>query len=155
VLRALSLSRNPMPPRTTRQSDRRKVSDRTMVGTAQPLCLSASEPKASLRRHHESLENGKTTEPCYITGLDGKTPCLTVAAEAFLLTSPFIERSSRSVESRESQMTISGAGSSGLGSHDLRLRPSTCRLYRRTDAWLGVNEVREDYGPLLVPPQPR
>ena len=39
VLRALSLSRNPMPPRTTRKSDRQKASDRTMVGTAQPLCF--------------------------------------------------------------------------------------------------------------------
>ena len=41
VLRAPSLSRNLMPPRITRKSDRRKVSDRTMVGLAQPVCLSA------------------------------------------------------------------------------------------------------------------
>jgi len=44
VLPAPSLSRNPMPPRTTRKSDRRKVSDRTMVGPAQPLCLLVSGP---------------------------------------------------------------------------------------------------------------
>jgi hypothetical protein len=54
VLRALSLSRNPMPPRTTRKSDRRKVPDRTVVGTAQPVCLSASEMNG---RRHESAMN--------------------------------------------------------------------------------------------------
>ena len=40
-----SLSRNCMPPRTTRKSHRPRVSDRTMVGTAQPLCLSRPKPK--------------------------------------------------------------------------------------------------------------
>ena len=54
VLRAPSLSRNPMPPRTTRKSDRRKVSDRTMVGTAQPLCLSASGTEG---RRYDSTMN--------------------------------------------------------------------------------------------------
>ena len=51
VLRAPSFSRNPMPPRTTRKSDRRKVSDRTMVGTAQPRCLSASGTERRRYRH--------------------------------------------------------------------------------------------------------
>src|SRR2546426_10732742 len=33
-----------MPPRTTQESHRPRVSDRTMVGTWQPLRLSVSEP---------------------------------------------------------------------------------------------------------------
>jgi hypothetical protein len=95
VLRALSLSRNPMPPRITRKSDRRKVSDRTMVGTAQPLCLSAL---GTDRRRYESTMNlqerkthsvslhhwGWTARP-FSRGLP-------VAGEVFVLTSPFIER---------------------------------------------------------------
>ena len=96
VLRAPSLSRNPMPPRTTRKSDRRKASDRTMVGTAQPLCLSASGTE---RRRYDSTMNllkrknhsvsfhywGWTARPFFLR--------LTAVGEAFVLTSPFIERS--------------------------------------------------------------
>ena len=91
VLRAPSLSRNPMPPRTTRKSDRRKASDRTMVGLAQPVCLSASGIK---RRRYESTMNlrkrkihrgsfqygGWTARPFSL--------CLAVAGEEFVLTSP-------------------------------------------------------------------
>ena len=100
VLQALSLSRNPMPPRTTRKSDRRKASDRTMVGTAQPVCLSASGTNG---RRYESTMNlrkrkthgvsfhywGWTARPFPL--------CLTVAGEPFLLTSLFIERDYRQV----------------------------------------------------------
>ena len=100
VLRALSLSRNPMPPRTTRKSARRKASDRTMVGTAQPLCLSAS---GSDRRRYDSTMNlresnnhsvsshnwGWTARPFHLR--------LTAVGEAFVLTSPFIERDYRNV----------------------------------------------------------
>jgi hypothetical protein len=100
VLRALSLSRNPMPPRTTRKSDRRKASDRTMVGTAQPLCLSASGTEGrrydnimNLREsnnHRVSSHNwGWTARPFHLR--------LTAVGEAFVLTSPFIERDSRKV----------------------------------------------------------
>ena len=74
VLRAPSLSRNPMPPRTTRKSDRRKVSDRTMVGTAQPLCLSASGTEG---RRYESTMNLRKRKHHRVSftllGLDGKT----------------------------------------------------------------------------------
>src|SRR6202051_3622425 len=59
VPQALSLSRNPMPPRTTRKSDRRKVSDRTMVGTAQPLCLLRQEPKGVVSRAPLNLRKRK------------------------------------------------------------------------------------------------
>jgi hypothetical protein len=100
VLQALSLSRNPMPPRTTRKSDRRKVSDRTMVGLAQPVCLSASgtngrryESTMNLRKrkiHRGSFQyGGWTARPFSL--------CLAVAGEEFVLTSPFIERDYRNV----------------------------------------------------------
>src|SRR6202049_4503635 len=74
VLRAPSLSINPMPPRTTRKSDRRNVSDRTMVGTAQPLCLSASETEG--RRYYITMNLGKgeITAPHGSTGLDDDMP---------------------------------------------------------------------------------
>src|ERR1017187_6163767 len=97
VLRALSLSRNPMPPRTTRKSDRRKASDRTMVGLAQPLCLSASrtdrrryDSTMNLRRKNHSVSLhywGWTARP-FSRGL-------TALGELFVLTSPFIERDYR------------------------------------------------------------
>ena len=110
VLQALSLSRNPMPPRTTRKSDRRKVSDRTMVGTAQPVCLSASGIK---RRRYESTMNlrkrkihrgsfqygGWTARPFSL--------CLAVAGEEFVLTSPFIERDYRNVRAQTPEELIS------------------------------------------------
>ena len=98
VLWALSLSRNPMPPRTTRKSDRRKVSDRTMVGTVQPVCLSASGTE---RRRYGSTMNprkGKThsvSSPHW--GWTANTRCFAVAGEAFVLTSPFIERDFRNL----------------------------------------------------------
>src|SRR5712691_9722641 len=87
-----------MPPRTTRKSDRRKVSDRTMVGTAQPLCLSASgtdgrryESTMNLRErktHSVSLHYwGWTSRPFPL--------CLAVVGEVLVLTSPFIERDYR------------------------------------------------------------
>src|SRR5580700_11973962 len=59
-----------MPPRTTRKSHRPRVSDRTMVGTAQPLCLSASETEG--RRYDMTMNLGKSeiTAPHYNAGLD-------------------------------------------------------------------------------------
>jgi hypothetical protein len=100
VLRALSLSRNPMPPRTTRKSDRRKASDRTMVGTAQPLCLSASGTEG---RHYDNTmnlrESGNHRVSSHNWGWTARRfpPGLTVTGEAFVLTSPFIERDYRNV----------------------------------------------------------
>src|ERR1035437_4542627 len=98
VLRAPSLSINPMPPRTTRKSDRRKVSDRTMVGIAQPVCLSASgtdrrryEGTMNLRNrknHSVSFHSWGWTARAFPLGL-------TVVGEVFLLTSLFIERDYR------------------------------------------------------------
>src|ERR1700722_18934683 len=92
VLRAPSLSRNPMPPRTTRKSDRRKVSDRTMVGTAQPLCLSASGTDG---RRFDSTMNLWSKQhhsaSLHYWGWTANTLCFAAAGEAFVLTSPFIE----------------------------------------------------------------
>ena len=96
VLWALSLSRNPMPPRTTRKSDRRKVSDRTMVGTVQPVCLSASGTE---RRRYGSTMNPRKGKTHSVSlphwGWTANTLCFAVAGEAFVLTSPFIERDYR------------------------------------------------------------
>ena len=100
VLRAPSLSRNPMPPRITRKSDRRKVSDRTMVGTAQPLCLSASgterrrcdsnmNPRGRNNHSVSSHYWGWTTRPFPLS--------LAVVGEVFILTSLFIEQPYRHV----------------------------------------------------------
>jgi hypothetical protein len=89
-----------MPPRTTRKSYRPRASDRTMVGTAQPICLSASGTE---RRRHDRIMNlwswidhrvslqyeGWTARPF--------SRCLTAAGEAFVLTSPFIERDYRAL----------------------------------------------------------
>src|SRR5580700_1251142 len=63
-----------MPPRTTRKSHRPRVSDRTMVGTAQPLCLSASETEG--RRYDMTMNLGKSeiTAPHYNAGLDDEMP---------------------------------------------------------------------------------
>jgi hypothetical protein len=63
-----------MPPRTTRKSHRPRVSDRTMVGTAQPLCLSASETEG--RRYDMTMNLGKSeiTAPRYNAGLDDEMP---------------------------------------------------------------------------------
>src|ERR1700730_13497083 len=83
-----------MPPRTTRKSDRRTVSDRTMVGTAQPLCLFASATQR--RRQHSAMnlrERQNHRVSSHYLGWTA-TPC-PVAAELFVLTSPFIERDYR------------------------------------------------------------
>src|ERR1035437_10390641 len=63
-----------IPPRTTRKSDRRRVSDRTMVGnctTALLVCV--RNRRASLRQHDESEEKGKSQSLITLLGLDGKT----------------------------------------------------------------------------------
>src|ERR1039458_10102890 len=108
VLRAPSLSRNPMPPRITRKSDRRKVSDRTMVGTAQPLCLSASGTEG---RRYDSTMNLRKRETHGVSshywGWTASTLCFAVAREVFVLTSPFIERDYRLLGIGVSHMTIS------------------------------------------------
>src|ERR1700676_3142960 len=107
VLRALSLSRNPMPPRTTRKSDRRKVSDRTMVGTAQPLCLFAS---GTDRRRCDGTMNLRERKHHRVSlhdwGWTARTLCFAAAAEAFVLTSSFIERDYRSWPNRRSGLLL-------------------------------------------------
>ena len=98
VLRALSLSRNPMPPRITRKSDRRKVSDRTMVGTAQPLCLSASGTDGRRYQSTMNLRKRKThSVSLHYWGWTARpfSRGLTVVREVFVLTSSFIERDYR------------------------------------------------------------
>src|ERR1700692_1632263 len=100
VLGALSLSRNPMPPGTTRKSDRRKASDRTMVGTAQPLCLSASRTD---RRRYDSTMNlrrrkNHSVSFHYWGWMARPFPLrFAVAGEVFVLTSLFIEQDYRLV----------------------------------------------------------
>jgi len=90
-----------MPPRITRKSDRRKVSDRTMVGTAQLLCLPAlgtdgrrSDSMMNLRKkktHSVSFHDwGWTARPFSLR--------FAAAGEAFVLTSLFIERDYRQLE---------------------------------------------------------
>src|SRR5579862_8827007 len=106
VLWALSLSRNPMPPRITRKSDRRKVSDRTMVGTTQPLCLSALgtdrhcyESTMNLRKrktHSVSFHHWGWTARPFPRGL-------TVEGEVLVLTYPFIERRYRQLGIRSAR----------------------------------------------------
>jgi hypothetical protein len=100
VLRALSLSRNPMPPRITRKSDRRKVSDRTMVGTAQPLCLSALGTNG--RRYESTMNPWRSKTQSVSLHYWGWSVrpffrALTAVREVFVLTSPFIERRYRNV----------------------------------------------------------
>jgi hypothetical protein len=100
VLRALSLSRNPMPPRITRKSDRRKVSDRTMVGTVQPRCLSASGIKGRRYDSTMNLRKRKTYSVSFHSWGWTARPFplrFAVAGEVFVLTSPFIERAYRHV----------------------------------------------------------
>jgi hypothetical protein len=80
VLQALSLSRNPMPPRITRKSDRRKVSDRTMVGLAQPVCLSALGTDGRRYERNMNLRKRKTRGVSFhYRGWTASTLCFAVA----------------------------------------------------------------------------
>src|ERR1700676_3761448 len=58
VLRAPSLSRNPMPPRTTRKSDRRKTSD-----SQNGMTGSDSQAWVMLRIGREAVQSHKRKEP--------------------------------------------------------------------------------------------
>ena len=173
VLRALSLSRNPMPPRITRKSDRRKVSDRTMVGTAQPVCLSASgtdgrryESTMNLRKrktHSVSFHSwGWTARPFPLR--------FAVAGEAFVLTSPFIERDYRNVarsqcyqsdgitvkilcvSTRAIQLLRHKAGDASSRSGSVILRFSECHLQNsRGPAWNRRKTFRRPPRPVRFP----
>src|ERR1700686_4666864 len=82
-------------PRTTRKSDRRKASDRTMVGTAQPVCLSASGTEGRRYESTMNLRKRKTHSVSFHSWGWTARPFplrFAVAGEAFVLTSPFIER---------------------------------------------------------------
>src|ERR1700730_17420417 len=110
-----------MPPRTTRKSDRRTVSDRTMVGTAQPLCLFASATQR--RRQHSAMnlrERQNHRVSSHYLGLTA-TPC-PVAAELFVLTSPFIERDSRQLGIGGFHMAIGRTHQDLAGNQDRPLR---------------------------------
>ena len=90
-----------MPPRTTRKSYRPRVSDRTMVGTAQPLCLFACGTEG--RRHRDPMNLRKrqihSASLHYLGWTERPFPQrLPVAGEVFFLTSPFIERGNRKSE---------------------------------------------------------
>src|SRR6202035_5048875 len=108
-------------PRITRKSDRRKVSDRTMVGTAQPLCLSASGTDG---RRYESSMNLRARKTHSISfhywGWMARPFPLrfAVAGEVFVLTSLFIERPYRQLGIRVSHMTRSGLVRSWINSEE-------------------------------------
>jgi hypothetical protein len=61
-----------MPPRTTRKSYRLRASDRTMVGTLQPNCLSHQKPKASSRQQHESAKKENPKSLPTLRGLESR-----------------------------------------------------------------------------------
>src|ERR1700722_2766027 len=91
-----SLSRNCMPPRTTRKSHRPRISDRTMVGTAQPLCLSRPKPKGIVTTSRWTWEQQNSKRLIATRGW--MTRSLPVGGEVFFLTSPFIERDFQKLE---------------------------------------------------------
>ena len=97
VLRAPSLSRNPMPPRTTRKSDRPRVPDRTMVDIFNHTACPRQKPKAS--SHREMISQRRTTcttSLLHVGSMPGrKLTELFARGEVFVLTSPFIERAYR------------------------------------------------------------
>src|ERR1700688_4898571 len=61
-----------MPPRTTRKSYRLRASDRTMVGTLQPHCLSHQKPKASSRQQHDSAKKENPKSLPTLHGLESR-----------------------------------------------------------------------------------
>jgi len=97
-----------MPPRTTRKSYRPRVSDRTMVGTLQPPCLSVSDTEwrrhrrkmkplgwknkstCRISRRVKSLRRQARKNPSFITWT-GKSENIRPQEGCFFLTSPFIE----------------------------------------------------------------
>src|SRR5881409_4037946 len=91
----MSLTGHHMPPRTTQQSHRPRVSDRTMVGTLPPRCLQAlphGTKNAATEGPGYRATPRSTTEPH--RGWMSDTYLLHLHAEGgkcFLLTSPFIE----------------------------------------------------------------
>src|SRR5216117_1200578 len=93
----MSLTGHRMPPRTTQQSHRPRVSDRTMVGTLPPRCLQAlphGTKNAATEGPGYRATPRSTTEPH--RGWMSDTYLLHLHAEGekcFLLTSPFIEPS--------------------------------------------------------------
>src|SRR6266581_4877734 len=100
----MSLTGHRMPPRTTQQSHRPRVSDRTMVGTLPPRCLQAlphGTKNAATDGPGYRATPRSTTEPH--TGLDARhlpspSPC--GRGECFLLTSPFIEPRNATLHNR-------------------------------------------------------
>src|SRR5437660_618114 len=91
----MSLTGHHMPPRTTQQSHRPRVSARTMVGTLPPRCLQAlphGTKNAATDGPGYRATPRSTTEPH--RGWMSDTYLLHLHAEGekcFLLTSPFIE----------------------------------------------------------------
>ena len=96
-----------MPPRTTRKSYRPRVSDRTMVGTLQPPCLSVSDTEwrrhrrkmkplgwrnkstCRISRRVKSLRRQARKNPSFITWA-GKSENIRPQEGCFFLTSPFM-----------------------------------------------------------------
>src|SRR5258708_4619945 len=90
-----------MPPRTTRKSYRPRVSDRIMVGTLQPPCLSVSDTE--WRRHRRKMKplGWKNKSTCRISRTSqiseasgqkkSKSENIRPQEGCFFLTSPFIE----------------------------------------------------------------
>src|SRR5215469_17601395 len=80
-----------MPPRTTRKSYRPRVSDRTMVGTSPPRCLTAQKPKAFRTSKNESSKRKKLgTSPDHAGWKPGPNLRRVLAlGEVFCLDIPF------------------------------------------------------------------
>src|SRR5439155_11445506 len=103
----MSLTGHHMPPRTTQQSHRPRVSDRTMVGTLPPRCLQAlphGTKNAATDGPGYRATPRSTTEPH--RGWMSDTYLLHLHAEGekcFLLTSPFIEPRNATLHNRAAQ----------------------------------------------------
>src|ERR1035437_4996632 len=97
-----------MPPRTTRKSDRPRVSDRTMVGTLQPSCLSVSNTewrcydhrmkplgwkKQIDLSHHATrrISRAPGQKKFLLHYVGWKSEMIRPQERCFFLTSPFIE----------------------------------------------------------------
>ena len=79
----------------TLETKSERVSDRTMVGTTPPHCLTASETEARFAPATMNLQRGENSEPLLITRAGSQDQ---ISGEfwrwgkSFVLTSPFIER---------------------------------------------------------------
>src|ERR1700730_10708944 len=117
-----------MPPRTTRKSHRRTVSDRTMVGTAQPLCLWRPKPKGIVTTSPWTWEQQNSKRLIATRGW--MTRSLPVGGEVFFLTSLFIERDFRNVGISGKPVSGNRGGLKGSTQHWLAVYPPEFEIPR-------------------------